>query len=314
VPKETYIPKSFTTTSALLIAKANEVIEEYQGQGFVLTLRQLYYQMVSKDIIPNTIKSYNNFGNLISDARLAGLVDWSAIEDRTRNLREMKHYKGPISALDEAIEAYHIDMWAITYQPYRLEVWIEKDALMGVVEGVCRKWDVPSFACRGYNSQSEMWRAGRRFKKYIGKGQKVRILHLGDHDPSGIDMTRDLRDRLKMFLSCGGEDAVKGWVPGESLRISRVALNMKQVEILHPPPNPAKVTDSRASKYIEKYGPYSWELDAIPPPLLVQIIEGNIGKWIDKDGWAHAGVKEEKEREWLRGLKKVKGREGREDA
>jgi hypothetical protein len=94
---------------------------------------------------------------------------------------------------------------------------IEKDALVGVIEDVCRQWDVPYFSCRGYASQSEMWGAGQRLLERIRSGRKVQVIHLGDHDPSGLDMSRDIRERLATFISLHlGHD------PGESFEVRRM--------------------------------------------------------------------------------------------
>jgi len=203
------------------------------------------------------------------------LIDWNAIEDRTRNLISQPHWKTPSDIIQGCIEQYKIDKWSSKYQQYRIEVWIEKDALVGVIRKVCKQYDVPYFACRGYNSQSEMWAASKRFKKYIKNGQIPFILHLGDHDPSGIDMSRDIKDRLKLFL-------------GQKIKFSRLALNMTQVESWNPPPNPAKVTDPRAKGYITKFGTESWELDALEPNVINGLIEKAIQMLISKSGWEAA--------------------------
>lgn len=134
----------------------------------------------------------------MNDARLAGLMDWTHLEDRTRNLRSLSHWSDPRDILDSAAAGYRTDKWA--HQPYRPEVWIEKDALVGVIEGVCEANDVPYFSCRDYTSQSEVWGAAQRLLRHVRRGQIPVVLHLGDHDPSGLDMTRDITDRLGLFL------------------------------------------------------------------------------------------------------------------
>ena len=159
------------------------------------------------------------------------------------------------------VGSYHLDLWED--QEYRPEVWIEKEALIGVFEGVCQEYDVPYFACRGYCSQSEMWAAGQRLLSYKRKNMEPVILHFGDHDPSGIDMTRDIRDRLQLFV-------------GMKVKVERIALTMEQVRRHNPPPNPAKLTDVRANDYIRAYGHQSWELDALDPPTLVQLVRTNV--------------------------------------
>jgi len=157
--------------------------------------------------------------------------------------------------VDACARQFRIDKWAT--QPRRIEVWIEKDALVGVIEGVCTELDVPYFSCRGYTSQSEMWVGAQRLAAHWRKAkQNPLILHFGDHDPSGIDMTRDIQARLQEF-SFG--------TAGHPLELRRLALNMDQVELYGPPPNPAKLTDSRCEAYMEEHGNESWELDALEP-------------------------------------------------
>ncbi|HYE47285.1 MAG TPA: hypothetical protein VEA44_16090 [Caulobacter sp.] len=265
-----YTEASFKPSSLRVIEQANEIIAEYEAQGFALTLRQLYYQFVARDLLANTLRNYKNLGEIINKGRMAGLVSWDAIEDRTRNLRSRSHWDTPRDIIDAARRSYHIDLWA--NQPNRVEVWIEKDALVGVIERVCNRYDVPFFACRGYSSQSEQWRAGLRLQGHIDRGQTPIVLHLGDHDPSGVDMTRDNQDRLTLFA-------------GEDIEVRRLALNIDQVRRYRPPPNPAKFTDSRAAGYIRAFGKSCWELDALDPSLIERLIEDELNDIIDGDLW-----------------------------
>lgn len=265
-----YVEKRFGASALSLIETANKIITEYQGQGFDLTLRQLYYQFVSRDIIKNNMKEYKKLGSIINDARLAGLVSWEAIVDRTRNMVKNSHWSGPKSIVEACAQQFQVDKWA--NQEHRVEVWIEKDALVGVIEKVCRSLDVSFFSCRGYTSQSEMWSAGQRLKHHAEEdNQTPVIIHLGDHDPSGLDMTRDITDRLEMFM--GG------------MEVNRIALNMDQIEKYNPPPNPAKITDSRAASYIKLHGDESWELDALDPRTLENLIKKTVLKYRDEDKW-----------------------------
>lgn len=260
MPKIKYVARKFSPRSLILIDTANKIIAEYIAQGFNLTLRQLYYQFVARDVIPNTQRDYKNLGSIVNDARLAGLIDWNSIVDRTRNLEKNSHWDSPAEIVRATANQYQIDKWKD--QPYRVEVWIEKDALVGVIEGVCSTNDVPYFSCRGYTSQSELWAGAMRLARYEDAGQQTLVIHLGDHDPSGKDMTRDIEDRLRLF---GAETEVK-----------RIALNMDQVRKYKPPPNPAKITDSRAHGYIREFGKSSWELDALEPAVLAKLIQVNI--------------------------------------
>jgi hypothetical protein len=254
-----------------LIKQINAIIKEYGDAGYSLTLRQVYYQLVARGIIPNNERSYKNIGELISNGRLTGRIDWYAIEDRTRYIRSLPHWNTPGDIISAAANQYRIDLWED--QPNYVEVWVEKDALIGVIEQVAQRHDVSCFSCRGYTSQSEMWHAAQRLlEKSKGCRRPVTIIHLGDHDPSGIDMTRDIEERLVEFTH------------GElGLTIDRIALNMEQVEEYQPPPNPAKITDSRAEAYIRIHGESSWELDALNPKILDDLIEQRIVELVDQD-------------------------------
>jgi hypothetical protein len=185
--------------SAAIIAQANQIAIDYAQQGYDLTLRQLYYQFVARDLLSNTQKSYDRLGQLVNRARLAGFMDWDYLVDRTRNIRSVSHWESPSDIVDTVSRQFRLDKW--TTQPTRVEVWVEKEALAGVVRRVADRNDVAWFSCRGYVSQSEMWSAAQRLREYIKAGQNVVILHLGDHDPSGIDMTRDITDRLRTFIA-----------------------------------------------------------------------------------------------------------------
>ena len=277
MPRIKYIDHSFSNKSETIIFKANEILNEYAEQGFDLTLRQLYYQFVARGLIPNTQREYKNLGSIINDARLAGEIDWDHICDRTRNLEKLSHWNSPEEIISVAARTYMLDKWE--NQKHRVEVWIEKDALIGVIEDVCKKLDVPYFSCRGYTSQSEMWRAAERIREYIEQGQIPIILHLGDHDPSGIDMTRDILSRLTLFIEM---DPVCSYAQS-GFELIRIALNRDQIKKYKPPPNPAKISDSRAKMYIVEHGYDSWELDALEPSVIEKLIYKHVRKFIDTD-------------------------------
>lgn len=284
--KITYTPKRFGSATAAIIEHANAIIKEYVGQGYRLTLRQLYYQFVSRALIANKQSEYKRLGKIVNDARLAGLIDWEAIEDRGRNLNTLAHWDSPADIVRACAAQYREDLWAD--QPRRVEVWIEKEALLGVFAATCEKWRVPYFACKGYTSQSEMWNSGHKRLAIYRRvhGQQPLILHFGDHDPSGIDMTRDIAERLAMFM-------------GGHLEVQRIALNMDQVEAYKPPPNPAKLTDPRAGRYLIEHGDQSWELDALEPATLNALVAERITAVIDTELWEAAETMEQTGRDKL---------------
>jgi hypothetical protein len=293
MPRIAYIDKAFGAQSLDMIAKSNAVCAEFAAQGINLTLRGLYYRLVARDLFPESRKwsknkagkfvldpegtknadpNYKWLGDIINDARLAGMFDWDYLEDTTRQLRDLAHWDSPEAIMRAVASQYRTDRWAV--QPCHVEVWVEKDALVSVIQGVCQANDVGFFSCRGYTSQTAMHEAAQRLIAIRDAGRKRRalvIIHLGDHDPSGIDMSRDIEGRLNLF----------GCFP----TVQRIALNMDQVEQYDPPPNPAKLTDSRSGDYIANYGDESWELDALDPSVLIALIQDEIEYWRDDVLW-----------------------------
>ena len=285
MPKIRYKDKKFNANTLEIIQTAESIVTQYQDMGFNLTVRQLYYQFVARSIFENTEKNYKRLGKIISDARRAGMIDWNAIEDRTRYIRKLSSWDNPQDILESARSSYHRDLWVD--QPKRIEVWIEKDALVGVIENICNKNDIPFFSCRGYVSDSEMWVAAMRHREHITHRQPVIVLHFGDHDPSGIDMTRDIGNRLEMFARSG------------SIEVRRIALTMQQIKELKPPPNPAKITDSRYNGYVDKYGKESWELDALEPQYIENLIKEQIDSERNNEQWQNAIDGQETERQQI---------------
>jgi len=281
--KEEFRQYKFQDRVLKRIALANSILEDLSRQGYSISLRQLYYQLVSRGEIPNSQKEYKKLGDTLSKARLAGLVDWSSLEDRGRMLRGYDGSDESPADWFSGLENNYYKPWWETQENY-VEVWVEKDALMGVVERPCSRHRVSYFSCRGYSSQSEQYAAGKRFARATRDGKSCHIIHLGDHDPSGLDMTRDNQDRLDMFSE-------------NNVEVHRIALNMDQVEELKPPPNPAKMTDARVGGYIARYGRSSWELDALPPAYIDRIIDEKIKEFIDTDALTAVQEQEEQERQ-----------------
>lgn len=270
--KVCFIHKDFRKSSVELIEFMNTLIESYQDQGYTLTVRQLYYQLVARDVIPNDLNSYKRTAAIINDAKLAGLIDWDAIEDRTRDFIVRSRWNSVSSILDSCVRSFHMNMWQ--EQEYQVYVVVEKEALVGVLERTCNTYDVPLLAARGYPSSSVLYDFAQSHIIHKSMHKQHIIIHLGDHDPSGIDMTRDLTERLNLL--CGGP---------VNLAVERIALNYDQIEELRPPKNPAKDTDSRFESYRKKFGSSSWELDALSPQFLNDLVESKINEFIDFDEW-----------------------------
>jgi len=286
--KEKFIEHRFSNSSLLLIDTANGILNEYRNLGYRLSLRQLYYQLVARDYIENSVKSYKRIGNLVSDARLAGMLDWEMIEDRGRDAVIPVAWKSPAEIVRAAAQQFRVDRWQ--GQPCHVEVMVEKDALSGILEPVCRQMHVRFTANKGYSSSSAMYEAGKRIADARRLGKEVHIFYLGDHDPSGIDMTRDIDERLAQFAR------------SSKIQVHRLALNYDQVELWQPPENPAKETDSRYRVYAEEFGESSWELDAVEPRTLASLAREGIQELIDVDQWNKVMSEEERMRNDLQGF------------
>lgn len=265
--REAFTSKPFRSVARERIRIANEIVDRYQGMGLRLTLRQLFYQFVSHYGLANKQKEYKNLGQTISEARLCGLIDWEAIEDRVRVPRAVPDWPSIDQCVDEAAAGFRLDRWE--GQENYAELWVEKDALAGVLEPLASEFHVTMMVNRGYSSQSAMYESSKRFQAR-GRGKKgVHLFYLGDHDPSGEDMVRDISERLRMF-GC------------RRVRVQKIALTMPQVEEHEPPPNPAKMTDSRAPGYVEKHGDLSWEVDALDPDTLQRLIREALSGVLDR--------------------------------
>lgn len=288
-----YKDTKFRAESRERIEICNEIIEDYLSQDLRLTLRQLYYQLVSRNIITNEEKSYKNLGSLVADARTAGLMDWDAIEDRVRVPRIPSDYRDVNELLDVALASYRLPRWK--GQSCYVELWVEKDALAGVLRPIADQFHVTLMVNRGYSSASAMRESALRFINAAEEEDTaveelhLLYLYLGDHDPSGEDMVRDVEDRLRLFD-----------VPPHMLTVTKVALTMEQVRQYKPPPNPTKISDSRAAAYISKYGESSWEVDALRPEVLASLIRKKLSLLVDQDLVNEIKKQEEKDKDKLR--------------
>jgi hypothetical protein len=285
MPLIAYEQNTMRGQTLAIAEQAAAIAREYNAAGYDLTLRQLYYQFVARGLTAdwptgvNTERSYKRLGSIVDKARMCGIIDWYHITDRTRaTYAGQSHFDSPSDLITGAAASYHVDKWE--GQPNRCELWVEKEALAGILSQVAEARDVNYMACRGYMSSSAMWRAARRIGWQLRSGLYVTVYHLGDHDPSGIDMTRDNEQRLLTMI---GHDF--GYSAASRLTFDRIALTREQVDEYDPPPNPAKLTDSRSGGYLEEHGDESWELDALPPDVLVDLLNSKIDDVIDQDAW-----------------------------
>lgn len=278
----------------LRLSMINKIIEEYKESGYKLTLRQLYYQLVSRDIIENKLSEYSKLSVLITKGRMAGIVDWDAIEDRLRVPDSPSAWDSPQQILKAVANQYRKDR--MNGQENHIEVWVEKDALSGVLKRVSYPFGVALMVNRGYSSTTAVHDAYGRFVEAWDAGKKVYVLYLGDHDPSGIDMVRDIKERIRIFRGCDVEDLDK------EFEIQRIALTTEQVRRYNPPPNPAKFSDPRASAYVAQYGKTCWEVDALPPEVLNKLVTDAITHLIDYEKYEEVLAEEEIDKKKLKKL------------
>jgi hypothetical protein len=291
-----YEDRRFTAVARDVVETAERICDEYAAQGYNLTLRGLYYQFIRRDLFPesrrnaagtkNHQQNYKWLGDLVSDARISGLVDWNHIDDPTREAEGGDGgYGSPEQAIDIINDAYRITKW--DGQEHYLEVWVEKEALVDIISRPASRWNVRYMACKGSPSTSAVWKAARRLRRFENEGRKTEVIYLGDHDPTGLDISRDIQDRLAMFRS--------------SAQVDRIALNMDQITD-DLPPSPAKLSDSRAQGYIELYGDDTWELDAMEPAALDEMVENAILARLDRDLWDQRVAQEAHEKLQLQAL------------
>lgn len=280
--------KNFTQASSDMLKKIDVVLKNYNRQGYVITLRQLYYKLFSTGVIKhNNAKEYKKLINIVNNGRVAGLLPWDMFEDTAREYNDVFTNEDRATAAGYLPRFWKADFWR--RQKYYVEVWVEKNALGNVIERACKPYRVPHMSCRGYLSATQAWQAGERFEAELADGERTGVLfYLGDHDPSGVDMSRDNERRLRLF----SHDA--------DIKVQRLALTMAQINQYNPLPAPVKTTDSRAEKYTAAHGDDCWELDALEPEVIEALIVNAIKKLIDPAAWQTTLDEEQTEQDFLR--------------
>ena len=282
--KEKFRTIRLNNANSEMLKTISDIVEEYGKDGYKLTLRQLYYQLVSRDIIANKTKEYVKLSILLVKGRMAGLIDWDAIEDRNR-VPFIPYWVVNIEdAINDTIKQYRLDRQR--GQKNYIEVWVEKDALSGILKRITSHYHIKLMSNKGYSSCTAIHDAFIRFKREERSGKKTIILYIGDYDPSGLDMIRDIDKRLTEF--------------GVHTKVIPIGLTMKQINKYKPPPNPAKITDPRAKWYIAEHGKTSWEVDSLNPKTLHELVEHNVEKLIDMDLFKERISQEERDKEKLR--------------
>jgi hypothetical protein len=249
------------------------------------TVRQTFYQATVLGLVPkNENQGYKPIQKLLVRMRRKGRIPYSWITDATRWMRKPTTHSSLESALQRTADLYRRDFWERS-DSY-VEIWIEKDALAGVILPITSKWDVPLMVARGFSSLSYLHSAGEAIKD---AGKKTFIYHLGDFDPSGV---------------CAGatiERELRGFAPDAEITFQRLAVTEEQIADWNLPTRPTKKSDSRAGSFGER----SVELDAIPPVKLRALVDQAIEQHVDQDELERMQLVEEAERDTLDKLSRI---------
>jgi hypothetical protein len=273
-----------------VVEAALEVFDQYDT---AITLRQLYYRLVARLLITNTINSYKRLSRLMVKAREQEDVPSNCLEDRSRRIlgrgdtgydSAEEYLKQKLSGLQDSWKGFTMPMWED--QPVYLLISLEKDALSRLVSRIANRYSVRTFPTRGYPSYSYVQTMANYMQTRLG-GKHTIVLYFGDFDPSGVDIERDLEDRLARY---GATD----------FKVKRIALTADQIREHDLPPMPVKRSDARAEGFMAEHGDKSVELDALDPNLLQEIVEKAIRENINVRRWNAQVHKIEDLQKWIK--------------
>lgn len=255
-----------------------DIIDRYKP----MTVRQVFYQMVGRGLIDKTEAEYKStVVRLLSEMRKDGSLPYYWISDNTRWMRKPSTYDGLGDMLRNAYASYRRSFWES--QNAYIEIWLEKEALAGVLMDATAEYDIPLMVTRGYPSISFAYTAADAIREV---DKPVYIYYFGDHDPSGEDITRNV------------EQVLRERAPDTELYFEKVAVDERQIQLFDLPTRPTKSSDSRSKSFTGE----SVELDAIDPPTLRSLAAETILMHVDRDAWIRMRDIEQQEREQLRQL------------
>jgi hypothetical protein len=262
------------------IAAIEDAIVEQLEREQPATVRHVFYLVANNTkLIDKTEAEYKGtICRLVADLRRSGRIPWGWVADHTRWMRKPRTFTGVASALRRTAQAYRRSMW--DDQPQYAEVWCEKDAVSGVVLDVTDPFDVPLMVCRGYPSLTFLQGAAEHI---AAVDKPTTIYYLGDHDPSGQDISRHVEKSLRSFA------------PEAEIHFERLAVTADQIHSLNLPTRPTKTTDSRSKGFAGD----SVDVDAIAPSTLRKLVEDAIVLRIDPHRWNALQAIEREEREYM---------------
>lgn len=269
---------------------------------YAMTLRQLFYALVSAGAIPKVEASYGRLKRVMRDLREDGSVPWSWLVDHTRSVFRPRTWDGLEDLLGDTLALYRRDL--MRGQDVAIQLWAESDSIGSVIAQVADRYCVPTFIGRGYSARGYLWAAAQDAVAAHAAGKEVHILHVGDHDPSGVDIYRDVEETLRLYAK-----AVELGQPVALLRrhwsteliadlspwlvFERLALTAEQIVEHDLPVRPPKASDARTASFS---GPGAVEVEALPIDVLLALVEDAILARIDADALRVAELAEESER------------------
>jgi len=266
-------------SSLILIEQVQKIISSYD---FALTLRQIYYQLVAKKIIPNEQRYYKKLSRICVMGRNEGILSEEGFADRLREVDKLSSWADLNQFMETVKRSYHKDKWQ--NQDKYIEIWTEKDALRSVLTEITYQYDVSLMVARGQLSRTAIYEAFNRYK--IQSDKECYLYYCGDFDPSGLSIYESIKERLEKF--------------GVFIKYERIALTEEQIKKYQLPSDPAKQSDPNYNKFVSLYGSdMVVELDSLPPDVLRDIIKDCISKNIDAGLLAQVQKEETKEQDKL---------------
>jgi len=269
------------------IALLNQAIVDVLDDYNPMTVRQVFYRMVAKGLIQKDEKAYKVIQRLLLKLRLDNTIPYEYIADLTRWMRKPTTYSDADRMLQLTISAYRKSLWQ--RQPAYVEIWLEKDALAGIVYDITQQFDVPLMVARGFSSVTFLHEAALA---YQGIGKPVYVYHLGDYDPSGLLINESKERGLKKFAGDGVE-----------IYFEKIAVTPEQIKLYNLPLRPTK-----NSTHSRNFKGGSVEIDAIEPRTLQALVQWHITKHIDENEWQGVLQTEKAERESLEQIYEIWGR------
>jgi hypothetical protein len=261
------------------LEEINDAIYEIAEVEEPVTVRGLFYRVMSLGLVPKTEQGYSVVQRQALKMRRASELPYGWITDGSRIRLKPRTYSSAQAALKNTAAMYRQALWVD--QGVHVEVWTEKDAIRGVVSPVTSQYDVPLLISRGFSSETFLYETAEAIND---EGDPAVIYQLGDHDPSGVAAWEDIQRKLREFV----DDDI-------DVTFERIAVTPEQITELELPTRPTKQSDTRAAKFVGE----SVEVDAIPSSTLRELVTNAIEQWIDPEALRLTKIAERSERQIL---------------